>query len=114
MQNLQSSLSMATRSIACTMLLFCSSIYCPLALAQSRQWNVKEIYRSIESNPELRGMAVNNCMIWRRRNRNENRSYYKDTSGFEGMIIGGYAPNQAIAVSAAVAMWTKRNCPDIW
>ena len=83
------------------------------AIAQNK-YSVESIYNFINSDPDILQMAKNNCTIWRQRNSREGRSYYKSTAGTEALIVQGYAPNKAIALGAAVQLWTRKNCPDVW
>ena len=85
----------------------------PEVLAQVKRYTVKGAYAALVNSPELMNMARNNCIIWRQRNK-EGRSYYQDTSGFMTVIAAGDSPSAAMAVSAAVGLWTQKNCPDIW
>ncbi len=76
-------------------------------------YSIKNIYNLLISDPEMRQMAQNNCNIWRARNRN-GISFYGDTRGSDGIMVQGVAPTKALAIDAAVKIWTRKYCPDIF
>ena len=88
---------------------------CSTATAQSQRWDVQLVYREIFGNPEIIKSAYNNCVIWRQRNKYSGESFYKSSSGYYGMMAQkDYEISKALAVAAAIHLWTRKNCPDIW
>jgi hypothetical protein len=77
-------------------------------------WTIGDAYNLIESDPEIKAMAYNNCRIWRDRNARQGLSYYSDSYALGAQVAAGAALSKAVAVGVAAQMWTKKHCPDVW
>ena len=97
--------------IAIASSLTCSIFFAP---AYAEQWTIGDAYNLIETDPEIKAMAFNNCQLWRKRNAQQGLSYYSESYALGAQVSSGVPLSKAVAVGVAAQMWTKKYCPDVW